>query len=98
MTPRERRRTRRRKKKRRSQKTNSMVSTPLNRKNLTILFCSELKKNMILLEKASKEKDFKLTASLTKTLKKLRKLFSLSDIVLVISYFLPDLFFRLQLP
>ena len=53
---------------------------------------------MILLEKASKEKDFKLTASLSKTLKKLRKQFSLSDIVLVISYFLPDLFFRLQLP
>lgn len=58
----------------------------------------ELKKNLILLEKASKEKDFKLTASLTKSLKKLRKLFGLSDIVLVISYFLPDLFFRLQLP
>lgn len=33
----------------------------------------ELKKNLILLEKASKEKDFKLTASLTKSLKKLRK-------------------------
>lgn len=53
---------------------------------------------MVLLEKASKEKDFKLTASLTKNLKKLRNKFSLSDIVLIISYFLPDLFMRLQLP
>ena len=51
-----------------------------------------------MLEKASKEKDFKLTASLTKNLKKIRKLFSLSETVLVISYFLPDLYMRLQLP
>jgi len=57
-----------------------------------------LKKNLVLLEKASKDKDFKLTATLTKNLKKLRKEFTLSDIVLVISYFLPDLYMRLQLP
>ena len=63
-----------------------------------IICMLELKKNLVLLEKASKEKDFKLTASLSKSLKKLRKLFNLGDIVLVVSYFLPDLFMRLQLP
>lgn len=65
---------------------------------LIIFILTELKKSLVLLEKASKEKDFKLTASLTKNLKKIRKLFTLSDTVLVISYFLPDLFMRLQLP
>ena len=64
-------------------------------KQLDPNYCLELKKNLVLLEKASKEKDFKLTASLSKSLKKLRKLFDLGDIVLVISYFLPDLFMRL---
>lgn len=57
-----------------------------------------MKKNLVLLEKASKDKDFKMTATLTKNLKKLRKSYSLSDAVLVISYYLPDLFMRLQLP
>ena len=51
-----------------------------------------------MLEKASQEKDFKMTASLTKNLKKLRKLFELADVVLVFSYYLPDLFMRLDLP
>jgi hypothetical protein len=31
-------------------------------------------------------------------LKKLRKAFALSDVVLILSHFLPDLFRRLQLP
>lgn len=31
-------------------------------------------------------------------MKKLRKAFSLSDVVLILSHFLPDLFRRLQLP
>jgi hypothetical protein len=31
-------------------------------------------------------------------LKKLRKSFALSDVVLILSHFLPDLFRRLQLP
>ena len=70
-------------------------------KQILIISCFELlelKKSLVLLEKASKEKDFKLTASLTKNLKKLRKEFTLSDVVLVISLFLPDLFMRLMLP
>ena len=53
---------------------------------------------MVLLEKASKDKDFKMTASLTKNLKKLRKMFELPDTVLALSFYLPDLFMRLQLP
>ena len=59
---------------------------------------TELKKNLVLLEKASKDKDFKITASLTKNLKKLRKMYELPDAVLVLSFYLPDLFMRLQLP
>ena len=51
-----------------------------------------------MLEKASKDKDFKMTATLTKNLKKLRKMFELSEVVLVLSFYLPDLFMRLMLP
>ena len=58
----------------------------------------ELKKNLVLLEKASKDKYFKITASITKNLKKLRKMYELPDAVLVLSFYLPDLFMRLQLP
>jgi hypothetical protein len=58
----------------------------------------ELKKNLVLLEKASKDKDFKMAASLTKNLKKLRKMYDLPDAVLALSFYLPDLFMRLMLP
>ena len=51
-----------------------------------------------MLEKASNDKDFKMTATLTKSLKRLRKLFELPDVVLALSFYLPDLFMRLQLP
>jgi len=57
-----------------------------------------LKKNLVLLEKASKDKDFKMTASITKNLKKLRKMYDLPDAILVLSFYLPDLFVRLLLP
>jgi hypothetical protein len=57
-----------------------------------------LKKNLILLEKASNDKDFKMSASLSKNLKKLRKMFNLPDAVLCLSFYLPDLFMRLMLP
>lgn len=58
----------------------------------------ELKKNLVLLEKASKDKDFKMAGTLTKNLKKLRKMYKLSDAVLALSFYLPDLFMRLMLP
>lgn len=54
-----------------------------------------MKKNLVLLEKASKDKDFKMAATLTKNLKKLRKMYELPDAVLVLSFYLPDLFMRL---
>ena len=57
----------------------------------------ELKKTLVLLEKAAKEKDFKLCASLTKKLKPLRKLLSYSDILLILKHYMPDLFKRLEL-
>lgn len=53
---------------------------------------------MVLLEKAGKEKDLKLAGSLTKNLKKLRKSLALSDAVLILSHYIPDLYRRLQLP
>lgn len=58
----------------------------------------ELKKNLVLLEKASKDKDFKSTAAIAKNLKKLRKMFDLPDAVLALSYYLPDLHMRIMLP
>lgn len=58
----------------------------------------ELKRCLVLLEKAASEGDFKACGVLTKEFKKLRKLFSLSDSVLVLSHYLPDLYTRLQLP
>ena len=58
----------------------------------------ELKKNLVLLEKASKDKDFKMAGTLTKNLKRLRKMYDLSDAVLALSFYLPDLFMRLMLP
>lgn len=58
----------------------------------------ELKKNLVLLEKASKDMDFRQTASLSKNLKKLRKMYDLTDAVLVLSFYLPDLYMRLLLP
>ena len=63
-----------------------------------LIFCVELKKNLVLLEKASKDKDFKMAGTLTKNLKKLRKMFDLSEAVLALSFYLPDLFIRLMLP
>jgi len=50
------------------------------------------------LEKASKDRDFKSTAALTKNLKKLRKMYELPEAILALSFYLPDLFLRLQLP
>ena len=58
-------------------------------------FIIELKKNLVLLEKASKDKDFRITATLSKNLKKLRRMFDLPNTVLVLSFYLPDLFMRL---
>jgi hypothetical protein len=57
----------------------------------------ELKKSLVLLEKAANDKDFKVCATLTKNLKKLRKLFSLSDALLVLQHYNPDLYGRLKL-
>jgi hypothetical protein len=64
---------------------------------MVILFInhSELKKCLVLLEKASNDKDYKMCATLTKEFKKLRKSFSLSDAVLVLKFYMPDLFTRL---
>lgn len=61
--------------------TDSMVSIAY-----IILLTSliELKKSLVLLEKAATDKDFKVCATLTKNLKKLRKQFSLSDSLLVL--------------
>ena len=58
----------------------------------------ELKKNLVLLEKAGKDVDFKMTAALAKNLKKLRKMFELAEILLALEFYLPDLFDRLMLP
>ena len=55
----------------------------------------ELKKNLVLLEKSSKDKDFRITATISKNLKKLRRMFDLPNTVLVLSFYLPDLFMRL---
>jgi hypothetical protein len=57
----------------------------------------ELKKTLVLLEKAATEKDFRQCSLLTKNLKKLRKSYSLSDALMVFKYYLPDLFGRLKL-
>ncbi len=58
-------------------------------------FIIELKKNLVLLEKASKDKDFRITATISKNLKKLRRMFDLPSTVLALSFYLPDLFMRL---
>lgn len=50
------------------------------------------------MEKAAGEGDFKACGVLTKEFKKLRKLYTLSDSVLALSHYLPDLYKRLQLP
>ena len=81
-----------------SQLTSSLVSLLLYEICSSNFDFIELKKNLVLLEKASTDKDFKMTATLTKNLKKLRKLFELPDVVLALSFYLPDLFMRLQLP
>ncbi len=52
---------------------------------------------MVLLEKAAKEKDFKVCAALTKKLKGLRVAFTLHDAVLILNHYIPDLYKRLQL-
>lgn len=57
----------------------------------------ELKKNFVLLEKAAQDKDFRMAGVLTKNLKKLRKSFSLCDVLLVLKFYLPDLYSRLGL-
>ena len=77
--------------------TNSLVSE-IHKFTNSIMIELELKKNLVLLEKASKDKDFKITASLTKNLKKLRKMYELPDAVLALSFYMPDLFMRIQLP
>lgn len=51
----------------------------------------------MLLEKAASEKDFRQCGILTKNLKKLRKSYNLSDALLVLKFYLPDLFNRLSL-
>lgn len=58
----------------------------------------ELKKSLVLLEKAAKEHDARMTSSLTKNFKKLRKLYTLPDALLVLKHYLNDLFSRLALP
>jgi 26S proteasome regulatory subunit N3 len=57
----------------------------------------ELKKNLVLLEKAAIEKDFRQTGVLTKNLKKIRHALSLPDALLILKFYLPDLFNRLKL-
>jgi len=66
----------------------------ISKANLTL----ELKKCIVLLEKASAERDFKQCSTLTKEFKKLRKLFTLADTLLVVKHYMPDLFRRLALP
>lgn len=73
-------------------KINFLVSFP---SYINDYFIIELKKNLVLLEKASKDKDFRITATLSKNLKKLRRMFDLPNTVLVLSFYLPDLFMRL---
>ena len=72
--------------------TNTMVSNPHWSFSKRFLPHLELKKSLVLLEKAGKEKDFKMSASLTKQFKKLRKNYTLADTVLVIKFYLPDLY------
>jgi 26S proteasome regulatory subunit N3 len=55
------------------------------------------KRVMILMEKAAKEKDYKLSAALTKKYKPLRKELSLGDVMLLLEFFLPELFKRIGL-
>ena len=76
----------------RIRKINFLVSSPSFINNNFII---ELKKNLVLLEKASKDKDFRITATISKNLKKLRRMFDLQNTVLVLSFYLPDLFMRL---
>jgi hypothetical protein len=57
----------------------------------------ELKKSLVLLEKASSEKDFRQCGVLTKNLKKLRNTFGLADALLALKFYLPDLSDRLKL-
>jgi hypothetical protein len=73
-------------------KINFLVSSPSFINDDLII---ELKKNLVLLEKASKDKDFRITATISKNLKKLRRMFDLPNTVLVLSFYLPDLFMRL---
>jgi 26S proteasome regulatory subunit N3 len=46
---------------------------------------------LVLLEKGAKDKDYKLCAALTKKFKKLRKDLSISDVMLLFEFFLPEL-------
>lgn len=65
---------------------------------VTYLFDTlELKKSLVLLEKASNEKDFRQCGVLTKNLKKLRKSFLLADALLALKFYLPNLSDRLKL-
>jgi hypothetical protein len=52
---------------------------------------------LVLIEKAAAEKDFRACSLLTKNLKKLRKTFTLPDALLVLQFYIPDLFNRLKL-
>ena len=58
----------------------------------------ELKKCLVICEKAAKEQDIRTCAALTKEFKKLRRLFSLQDTVLALQFYLKDLATRLALP
>jgi hypothetical protein len=64
---------------------------------MDLVICVELKKTLVLLEKASVDKDFRSCGILTKNLKKLRKSYNLSDALLVLQFYMPDLFNRLKL-
>ena len=57
----------------------------------------DFKRVLVLLEKGAKDKDYKLCGTLTKKYKKLRKDLSINDVVLLLKYFLPELYKRIGL-
>lgn len=57
----------------------------------------ELKRVLVLLEKGAKDKDYKMCAALTKKFKRLRKEFSIGDVMLAFEFFLPELHRRVAL-
>lgn len=77
-------------------KTNSTVSRSQSF-HLFTFTCQELKKCLVICEKAAKEFDFRSLTVLTKEFKRLRRLFSLPDVVLVLQFYLKDLAAKLNL-